>query len=102
MSKRFMDAYRTYHTEYEKMATDLFDYDITPTELLALSVADGKSRTEIAEALRVTLPQITFLTRELERHHYVTIRSGTEDRRQRFCIVTKKGKNLLERIGANE
>ena len=78
------------------IAERLGDMNITMMEWLLLGVvARGKSSgltmSEIAESLRVTLPQVTALVNKLLPLKLIKQKSASTDRRSRVVTITSKG-----------
>jgi DNA-binding MarR family transcriptional regulator len=73
---------------------------LTMGQLAALELARG-SRTvsEMAGALGLSRPATSQIVDKLVRAHVVDRREGTRDRRERNVVLTRKGRNLLGRIG---
>jgi len=87
------------------VARELESHDITMMQwLLLATTAQGPSAgtrmTELAEALDVTMPQITALMNDLAKQNLVKQKINAADRRSRRLIVTKQGKDLLSNITA--
>ncbi len=83
------------------VAEQLSSMNITMMEWLLLgSVAAGKASgltmSEVAEALRVTLPQVTALVNKLLPLKLIKQKSASTDRRSRVVTVTSKGQLVLE------
>lgn len=83
------------------VATALEQHKITMMEWLLLSVVNqgppqGISMSAAAEALDVTLPQITALANKLLILKLVRQKTQASDRRSRHIIPTGKGQTILE------
>lgn len=87
-------------------ARGLESHDITMMQwLLLATTAQGPSAgtrmTELAEALDVTMPQITALMNDLAKQNLVKQKINAADRRSRRLVVTKQGKDLLRDVTAS-
>lgn len=85
------------------VGTTLEVYKLTMMEWLLLSVVSqgppqGVSMSTVAEALDVTLPQITALSNKLLTLKLVRQKTQSADRRSRHILITGKGKNVVEDI----
>lgn len=83
------------------IAERLSGMNITMMEWLLLGVvAHGKSTgltmSEIAEALHVTLPQVTALVNKLLPLKLIKQKSASTDRRSRVVTITSKGQLTLD------
>lgn len=83
----------------------LEQFGISMMEWLLLSIVssgknNGLSMTAIANALDVTLPQVTALNNTMLKQRYVRQKTQSSDRRSRHVIITAKGKALLEKAEA--
>ncbi len=83
------------------IATQLESSKITMMEWLVLGVikdstAKGKSMSEIAGVLHVTLPQVTALINKLLPLKLVRQKSASTDRRSRIVTLTSKGELVFE------
>jgi DNA-binding MarR family transcriptional regulator len=83
------------------IADRLNGMNITMMEWLLLGVvANGKSSgltmSEIAEALHVTLPQVTALVNKLLPLKLIKQKSASTDRRSRVVTITSKGQLTLD------
>lgn len=83
------------------IAERLSGMNITMMEWLLLGVvANGKSTgltmSEIAEALHVTLPQVTALVNKLLPLKLIKQKSASTDRRSRVVTITSKGQLTLD------
>lgn len=96
---KYIEARKALRKAEEDLTAALYADDITPVELWTLSFSQDRTIGEIATFLGVTTPRVTYLTTNLQDHGYLNIKPNPEDRRQRFCTVTQKGKGLLERMG---
>lgn len=81
----------------------LEQHKLTMMEWLLLSVVaqgppEGMSMSAVAQALDVTLPQITALANKLLNLKLVRQKTQSHDRRSRHILPTGKGKSLLEDI----
>jgi DNA-binding MarR family transcriptional regulator len=81
----------------------LEQYKLTMMEWLLLSVVcegppEGMSMSAVAQALDVTLPQITALATKLLNLKLVRQKTQSHDRRSRHVLATGKGKSFLEDI----
>jgi DNA-binding MarR family transcriptional regulator len=78
-------------------------YKVTMMEWLLLGVVgdgppEGLNMSNLARQLEVTRPQVTALTIHLLRQKSVKQKAAKHDRRNRYVLITGKGKNLLEDI----
>lgn len=83
------------------VAERLSDMNITMMEWLLLGVVSagrtsGLTMSEIADALRVTLPQVTALVNKLLPLKLIKQKSAATDRRSRVVTITSKGQLVLE------
>jgi DNA-binding MarR family transcriptional regulator len=79
----------------------LEQYRLTMMEWLLLGVVcggppEGLSMSSVAQALDVTLPQVTALANKLLNLKLVRQKTQSHDRRSRHIMPTGKGKTLLE------
>jgi DNA-binding MarR family transcriptional regulator len=87
------------------IAERLNGMNVTMMEWLLLGVvANGKNNgltmSEIAEALRVTLPQVTALVNKLLPLKLIKQKSASTDRRSRIVTMTSKGQLVLDEANA--
>lgn len=85
------------------IAKKLEKQNLTMMEWLALSVIasgpkNGLSMSAVAEALDVTLPQITILVTSLNERKFTRQKISISDRRGRQVSVTLKGKRVLIKL----
>lgn len=85
------------------VATQLELFNLTMMQWLLLGVVgsgpkQGMSMTEIAEAMGVTLPQVTALMSDLAKMRLVKLKTQKTDRRSRRAQLTQKGVELFEKI----
>jgi DNA-binding MarR family transcriptional regulator len=78
-------------------------YRVTMMEWLLLGLvgngpAEGWNMSALARLLEVTMPQITALTSHLLEQKLVKQKAAKQDRRNRYVLITGKGKSLLENI----
>lgn len=83
------------------IAERLENMNITMMEWLLLGVVSrgkstGLTMSEIAEALHVTLPQVTALVNKLLPLKLIKQKSASSDRRSRVVTITNKGQLTLE------
>lgn len=83
------------------IAERLSGMNITMMEWLLLGVVSrgknsGLTMSEIAEALRVTLPQVTALVNKLLPLKLIKQKSASTDRRSRVVTITSKGQLTLD------
>ena len=81
----------------------LEQFDVTMMEWLLLGAVnngpkDGLTMSAVAEALDVTLPQVTALTAGLIKSKFLKQKVSRQDRRSRRLIVGASGKRLLAGI----
>ena len=86
------------------IASQLGSSKITMMEWLVLGVINkskskGKSMSEIAQVLHVTLPQVTALVNKLLPLKLVRQKSASSDRRSRIVTLTSKGELVFEEAG---
>ncbi|MDX1421211.1 MAG: MarR family transcriptional regulator [Rubricoccaceae bacterium] len=86
-----------------EIATELAEYDITPTQYNVLRILRGGhpepyTCSMIAERLLDRTPDVTRLLCRMEREALVTRRRGAHDRRVVEVSITAKGLDLLERL----
>ncbi len=85
------------------VANRLEEFDLTMMEWLLLATVctaprEGMTMTAVAEALDVTLPQVTALANSLVKTKLVKQRVSSKDRRSRYLIATITGKRLIARV----
>lgn len=78
-------------------------YKVTMMEWLLLGVVgdgptEGLNMSALAHLLDVTMPQVTALTSHLLQQKLVKQKAAKHDRRNRYVLITGKGKSLLEDI----
>lgn len=83
------------------VAAHLEGSQITMMEWLLLGVVSkgsekGVSMSDIAQTLRVTLPQVTALVNKLLPQKLIKQKSATSDRRSRLVSLTNKGQLVFE------
>jgi DNA-binding MarR family transcriptional regulator len=87
------------------IAERLSDKSITMMEWLLLGVVaggktSGLTMSDIAEALHVTLPQVTALVNKLLPLKLIKQKSANNDRRSRVVTMTSKGQLTLDEANA--
>jgi DNA-binding MarR family transcriptional regulator len=85
------------------VAKQLVEFDLTMMEWLLLATVcagpkEGMTMTSVAEALDVTLPQITALTNSLVKTKLVRQKVSSQDRRSRRLTCTISGRRLIMRV----
>jgi DNA-binding MarR family transcriptional regulator len=78
-------------------------YHVTMMEWLLLGLvgsgpAEGWNMSALARLLEVTMPQVTALTSHLLEQKLVKQKAAKQDRRNRYVLITGRGKTLLENI----
>lgn len=78
-------------------------YKLTMMEWLLLGVVceapdDGMSMSSVAQALDVTLPQVTALANKLLNLKFIKQKTHAQDRRSRRVMPTPKGRTVLEDV----
>lgn len=81
-------------------------YKVTMMEWLLLGIVgngptDGLNMSALARLLEVTMPQVTALTSHLLAYKLVKQKASKQDRRNRYVLISGKGKTLLENIEEN-
>ncbi|MBA3758068.1 MarR family transcriptional regulator [Candidatus Saccharibacteria bacterium] len=85
------------------VAKELDQFGITMMQWLLLATTDkgpgsGMRMSELAEALNVTMPQITALMNDLIQLKFAKQKVNSTDRRSRRLTVTPLGKRQLQKI----
>jgi DNA-binding MarR family transcriptional regulator len=78
-------------------------YHVTMMEWLLLGLVgsgptEGWNMSALARLLEVTMPQVTALTSHLLEQKLVKQKAAKQDRRNRYVLITGRGKTLLENI----
>lgn len=85
------------------IARQLERFNVTMMEWLLMGAVstgtkDGMSMTAVAEALDVTLPQVTALTASLTKAKLLKQKVSRKDRRSRKLVCTATGKKLFDEV----
>jgi len=85
------------------VSKQLDQYSLTMMEWLALGIIsnaphDGFSMSQVAEALDVTLPQVTSLVSNLTNMKLIKQKVLSSDRRGRQVIITPKGSRIIDKL----
>ena len=78
-------------------------YKVTMMEWLLLGVvgdgpAEGQNMSALARQLDLTMPQVTALTSHHLQQKLVKQKAAKHERRNRYVLITGKGRNLLEDV----
>lgn len=85
------------------VSKQLEQFDLTMMEWLLMatvccSKGNQMTMSGVAQALNVTLPQVTALANNLVRSKLIRQKVNNRDKRSRYLIVTLTGKRLIERV----
>ncbi len=85
------------------VSKELEQFDLTMMEWLLMatvcgSLRSGMTMSEVAQALNVTLPQVTALANNLVRSKLIKQKINLRDKRSRYLIATLAGKRLITRV----
>lgn len=85
------------------VAKQLERFDLTMMEWLLMATVSGSpgkgmTMSAVAQALNVTLPQVTALANNLVRSKLIKQKINTRDKRSRYLTATPAGKRLIERV----
>ncbi len=85
------------------VSKQLEKFELTMMEWLLMATVCCSARNEItmsgvAQALNVTLPQVTALANNLVRSKLIKQKINTKDKRSRYLTATLSGKRLIERV----
>lgn len=100
--QEYFTASLIYERLHKQVTKELEPYGLTPQQAVVLAVLQEEPMncSEVAQAMNISLPMVTTLTKLLQRSGHITKKPRKSNKKFRVLSITDKGGAVLAENGA--